>query len=75
MLGKGGWASFTKAPVKSMTDEGERESSPSSSGVWSSPTMTFNEGRQTLAGNVGYRVVEANVRELIRNPHDQASWC
>ena len=44
-------------------------------GVRSSPTMTFNEGRQTLAGNVGYRVLEANVRELIRNPHDQASWC
>ena len=45
------------------------------SGVRSSPTLTFNEGRQTLAGNVGYRVIEANIRELIRDPGDQQSWC
>ncbi|MBT8443459.1 MAG: DsbA family protein, partial [Gammaproteobacteria bacterium] len=44
-------------------------------GVRSSPTLTFNEGRQTLAGNVGYRVIEANIRELIRDPQDQQSWC
>jgi len=44
-------------------------------GVRASPTLTFNEGRQTLTGNVGYRVMEANVRELIRNPRDQHSWC
>jgi len=44
-------------------------------GVRASPTLTFNEGRQTLTGNVGYRVMEANVRELIRNPLDQHSWC
>lgn len=44
-------------------------------GVRSSPTLTFNEGRQTLAGNVGYRVIEANIRELIRDPADQQSWC
>ena len=43
--------------------------------VRSSPTMTFNEGRQTLAGNVGYRVLEANIRELLRRPGDQQSWC
>jgi predicted DsbA family dithiol-disulfide isomerase len=41
----------------------------------SSPTLIFNEGRQTLAGNVGYRVLEANVRELLRSPGDQKSWC
>lgn len=42
-----------------------------------SPTMLFNEGRQRLTGNVGYRVIEANVRELVRHPGhlDQASWC
>lgn len=44
-------------------------------GVRASPTLTFNEGRQTLTGNVGYRVIEANIRELIRNPLDQHSWC
>jgi predicted DsbA family dithiol-disulfide isomerase len=43
--------------------------------VRSSPTMTFNEGRQILTGNVGYRVLEANVRELLRSPADQSSWC
>jgi len=45
------------------------------SGVRASPTLTFNEGRQTLTGNVGYRVIEANVRELISEPADQHSWC
>jgi len=44
-------------------------------GVRSSPTMIFNEGRQMLSGNVGYRVMEANVRELLRQPGDQQSWC
>ena len=45
------------------------------SAIRSSPTMTFNEGRQTLSGNVGYRVLEANVRELLRHPTAQQSWC
>jgi len=44
-------------------------------GIRASPTMTFNEGRQTLTGNVGYRVIEANVRELLHHPRDQHSWC
>jgi predicted DsbA family dithiol-disulfide isomerase len=44
--------------------------------VRSSPTLLFNEGRQVLTGNVGYRVIEANVRELLRQPSDdQSSWC
>jgi len=43
--------------------------------VRSSPTLMLNEGRQTLAGNVGYRVIEANIRELLDNPTDQQSWC
>jgi predicted DsbA family dithiol-disulfide isomerase len=43
--------------------------------IKASPTLTFNEGRQTLSGNVGYRVIEANVRELLANPGDQQSWC
>ncbi len=45
-------------------------------GVESSPTFIMNEGRQKLVGNVGYRLIEANVQELLRNPADgEASWC
>jgi predicted DsbA family dithiol-disulfide isomerase len=40
-----------------------------------SPTLIFNEGRQRLNGNVGYRVIEANIRELINNPPGEQSWC
>ena len=43
--------------------------------VRSSPTLVFNEGRQILSGNVGYRILEANVRELLRSPGEQQSWC
>jgi len=43
--------------------------------VRTSPTMIFNDGRQTLTGNVGYRVIEANVRELLHSPAGQLSWC
>lgn len=40
-----------------------------------SPTLIFNEGRQRLNGNVGYRVIEANIRELLHNPAGENSWC
>jgi predicted DsbA family dithiol-disulfide isomerase len=40
-----------------------------------SPTLLFNEGRQRLNGNVGFRIIEANVRELLRTPDHEASWC
>ncbi|MCF6321038.1 MAG: DsbA family protein [Rhizobiaceae bacterium] len=41
-----------------------------------SPTFIMNNGRQKLFGNVGYRLLEANVQELLRNPPlDEASWC
>ena len=40
-----------------------------------SPTYYLNQGRQKLYGNVGYRVVSANLRELLERPGDQASWC
>jgi hypothetical protein len=40
-----------------------------------SPTFVFNDGRQRLNGNVGYRVIEANVRELLRAPEAGRSWC
>ena len=45
-------------------------------GVRGSPTLIMNDGRQKLFGNVGYRLIEANVRELLRRPtDDEASWC
>ncbi|HHJ14502.1 MAG TPA: hypothetical protein ENJ79_09040 [Gammaproteobacteria bacterium] len=41
-----------------------------------SPTLIFNEGRQRLYGNVGYRIIEANIRELLDDRHHGlASWC
>ena len=47
-----------------------------SAGVQGSPTFILNEGRQKLFGNVGYRIIEANIEELLRQPRsDQASWC
>lgn len=44
-------------------------------GIEGSPTYYLNQGRQKLYGNVGYRVVSANLRELIEQPGHQASWC
>ncbi len=44
-------------------------------GVTMSPTLVFNEGRQRLQGNVGYRIIEANVRELMERPEASHSWC
>ena len=44
--------------------------------VQGSPTFLLNDGRQKLYGNVGYGVIEANIRELIRSPMaGSASWC
>jgi predicted DsbA family dithiol-disulfide isomerase len=43
--------------------------------VRGSPTFVLNERRQVLYGNVGYKIIEANVAELLRHPTDQASWC
>ena len=41
-----------------------------------SPSFVLNEGRQKLYGNIGFRVLEANIQELLRAPRaDEASWC
>lgn len=40
-----------------------------------SPAWVFNEGRQRLIGNVGYRVIEANLRELIEQKPMPQLWC
>lgn len=44
-------------------------------GLKGSPSYILNEGRQTLYGNVGYRVLKANVVELLSSPKNVASWC
>jgi len=44
--------------------------------IQGSPTFVLNEGRQKLYGNVGYGVIEANIKELLRSPvAGAASWC
>ena len=43
--------------------------------ITGSPTFVLNEGRQKLYGNIGYRIIEANIHELLETPTDQASWC
>ena len=40
-----------------------------------SPSYVLNEGRQILFGNVGYRIIEANIQEILNRPGDIASWC
>jgi len=44
-------------------------------GMRGSPTWVLNEGRQLLYGNVGYRILHANIEELARHPTLEASWC
>ena len=44
--------------------------------VQGSPTIILNDGRQKLYGNVGYRVIEANINELLGSKSTgAASWC
>jgi predicted DsbA family dithiol-disulfide isomerase len=40
-----------------------------------SPTFVFDGGRQALRGNVGYNVIEANVKELQTAGQAKHSWC
>jgi hypothetical protein len=44
--------------------------------IQGSPSFVLNDGRQILYGNVGFKIIEANIREILRQPTaDQASWC
>lgn len=44
-------------------------------GIKGSPCFVMNEGRQILFGNVGYRVLQTNIDELLKQPINEASWC
>jgi predicted DsbA family dithiol-disulfide isomerase len=40
-----------------------------------SPSYIIDNGRQVLYGNVGYRVLLANIEAHINQPIEEASWC
>ncbi|WOH37291.1 DsbA family protein [Thalassotalea fonticola] len=40
-----------------------------------SPSYIIDNGRQVLFGNVGFRVLLANVEERLKRPSNEASWC
>ncbi|MCP3986268.1 MAG: disulfide bond formation protein DsbA [bacterium] len=82
LLGQAERAGLARAPIEAVLDGGEACAALSgdielaqASGVRVSPTLSLNEDRQRLTGNVGYRVIEANVRELLERPAPEGSWC
>lgn len=76
-------ANLNCQPIRRLIDSGEAFAALASdyqdadaSKVQGSPTFLLNEGRQKLYGNVGYRIIDANIQELLREPNSgQASWC
>ncbi len=72
-----------RAPVEAEIDSGAAFAAAATDNqnrerlkIEGSPTFVLNEGRQKLYGNVGYRVIEANIRELMRTPDvGEMSWC
>jgi len=40
-----------------------------------SPTWIMNNGRQELFGNIGYRILSGNIKEVLARPQHEASWC
>lgn len=44
-------------------------------GIKGSPSWLMNDGRQIFYGNLGYRILHANVDELLHHPEQEASWC
>jgi predicted DsbA family dithiol-disulfide isomerase len=71
------------APIEALIADGHAFAALSSDyqeaevlGIMGSPSIVMNEGRQKLYGNVGYKIIAANLEELLREPNaDQASWC
>ena len=43
--------------------------------IQGSPSWVMNNGRQTLYGNVGYQLLNANVESLLSRNEEGASWC
>ena len=39
-----------------------------------SPSFVLNEGRQKLYGNIGYHIIDANIRALLEKPEGQPAW-
>lgn len=39
-----------------------------------SPTFVLNEGRQKLYGNIGYHIIDANIRALLEKPENKPQW-
>jgi len=39
-----------------------------------SPSFVLNEGRQKLYGNIGYHILDANIRALLEKHEDKPAW-
>ena len=71
------------ANIEALIDDGSAFASLASDyqdaaamGIQGSPSFVLNEGRQKLFGNVGFRILDANIQELLRaRQTEQASWC
>jgi len=74
---------LSRSPIEAALDDGrafaalcEDNEAQLTQKIEGSPTLVFNEGRQKLYGNVGYRIIQANIEELLRTPDAQTgSWC
>jgi predicted DsbA family dithiol-disulfide isomerase len=79
----GGRAGIETAQVETLIHDGRAFAALASDyqeaaslGVQGSPTFVLNDGRQKLYGNVGFRIIDANIQELLRETQaGQASWC
>ena len=58
--------------IASVTNDYQRAKNQ---GIKGSPSYIIDGGRQILYGNVGFRVLHANINELLKNPEAEASWC
>ncbi|MCU7938197.1 MAG: DsbA family protein [gamma proteobacterium symbiont of Bathyaustriella thionipta] len=38
------------------------------------PSFVLNEGRQKLYGNIGYQIIEANIKVLLEKPENKPAW-
>ncbi len=79
LLAKSGLA---EEPVRQMINSGQAMATlmgdyqkAKSLNIKGSPSFVLDGGRQVLYGNVGYRVLHANIDELLKHPTDEASWC